>query len=262
MARTKTTDFPSQSFSKRLNTMMKADGRRMFTSSMFYIMAGIALVMPILILCMTTMVGADPAAEAGMFTSVWQIIGSESGSMGMNMDMTTMCNINLMFFMAGIFLCLFVAEDFQSGYAKNLFTVRARKGDYIVSKTFYGFLAGAIFLLCFFVGALLGGAFSGLSFATGAAGAAGVMMCMLSKIFLLAVFIAIFLLMAVIGKQRSWLSILLALFGGMLMFMMIPAMTLIDAGIVHVGLTLAGGAIFAPCIGLISRLVLSRQDLV
>ncbi len=262
MARTKTTDFPSQSFSKRLNTMMKADGRRMFTSSMFYIMAGIALVMPILILCMTTMVGADPAAEAGMFTSVWQIIGSESGSMGMNMDMTTMCNINLMFFMAGIFLCLFVAEDFQSGYAKNLFTVRARKGDYIVSKTFYGFLAGAIFLLCFFVGALLGGAFSGLSFATGAAGAAGVMMCMLSKIFLLAVFIAIFLLMAVIGKQRSWLSILLALFGGMLMFMMIPAMTPIDAGIVHVGLTLAGGAIFAPCIGLISRLVLSRQDLV
>lgn len=261
MARTKTTDFPSQSFSKRLNTMMKADGRRMFTSSMFYIMAGIALVMPILILCMTTMVGADPAAEAGMFTSVWQIIGSESGSMGMNMDMTTMCNINLMFFMAGIFLCLFVAEDFQSGYAKNLFTVRARKGDYIVSKTFYGFLAGAIFLLCFFVGALLGGAFSGLSFATGAAGAAGVMMCMLSKIFLLAVFIAIFLLMAVIGKQRSWLSILLALFGGMLMFMMIPAMTPIDAGIVHVGLTLAGGAIFAPCIGLISRLVLSRQDL-
>ena len=261
MARTKTTDFPSQSFSKRLNTMMKADGRRMFTSSMFYIMAGIALVMPILILCMTTMVGADPAAEAGMFQSVWQIIGSESGDMGMTMDMTTMCNINLMFFMAGIFLCLFVAEDFQSGYAKNLFTVRARKGDYIASKTFYGFLAGTIFLACFFVGALLGGAFSGLSFATSAAGIAGIVMCMLSKIFLMAVFIAIFLLMAVIGRQRSWLSILLALFGGMLMFMMIPAMTPIDAGIVHVGLTLAGGAIFAPCIGLISKLVLSRQDL-
>ena len=30
----------------------------------------------------------------------------------------------------------------------------------------------------------------------------------------------------------------------------------------HVGLTLAGGAIFAPCIGLISKLMLSRQDLV
>lgn len=51
-----------------------------------------------------------------------------------------------------------MAEDFQSGYATNLFTIRARKGDYIASKTFYGFLAGAIFLVCFFVGALLGGA--------------------------------------------------------------------------------------------------------
>ena len=123
MARKQKSDFTSQSFAKRLNTMMKADGRRMFTSSMFYIMAGIALVMPILILCMTTMVSgttvADPTTgvETTMeaFTNVWQIIGSESGTMGMNMDMTAMCNINLVYFMAGIFLCLFVAEDFQSG---------------------------------------------------------------------------------------------------------------------------------------------------
>ena len=164
--------------------------------------------------------------------------------------------------MAGIFLCLFVAEDFQSGYAKNLFTVLARKVDYIASKTFYGFLAGAIFLMCFFVGALLDGAFSGLSFATGAAGIAGVVMCMLSKIFLMAVFIAIFLLMAVIGKQRSWLSILISLFGGMLLFMMIPMLTSLDAGLGHVFLCLVGGVIFAAGIGTVSRIVLSRQDLV
>ncbi len=44
--------------------------------------------------------------------------------------------------------------------------------------------------------------------------------------------------------------------------MMIPAMTPIDAGLAHVGFTLAGGAIFVPCIGLISKLVLSKQDLV
>ena len=132
--------------------------------------------------------------------------------------------INRMFFMAGVFFCIFAAADFPSGYARNLFTDCARKGDYIVSKTFYGFLAGAIFLI--------------------------------------AVFIAIFLPVAVIGRQRSWLKILLPLFGGMRMFMMIPAMTPIDAGIVHMGLTLTGGATFAPCIGLISKLVLSRQDLV
>ena len=46
------------------------------------------------------------------------------------------------------------------------------------------------------------------------------------------------------------------------MFMMIPAMTPIDAGLARVYLTLASGAIFAPCISLISKLFFSRQDLV
>lgn len=270
MARKTKTGFVSRSFSARLNTMLAVDSRRMFTMPMLYIMAGIALVMPILILVMTTMTAGatvvDPntGAETAMtaFTNAWQVIAAESGTMGMSMDMTAMCNINLMYFMAGVFVCLFVAEDFCSGYAKNLFTVRARKGDYIMSKTVMGFLAGAIFLLCFLVGALLGGSFAGLPFTLGAAGVFGVVMCMLAKIFLMAVFVAIFVLVSVIGRQRSWLSILLALFGGMLMFMMIPAMTPLDAGLGHVFLCLVGGVIFAAGIGTVSRIVLSRQDLV
>lgn len=271
MARKTKTGFVSRSFSARLNTMLAVDSRRMFTTPMLYIMAGIALVMPILILVMTTMTAGatvvDPntGAETAMtaFTNAWQVIAAESGAMNMmSMDMTAMCNINLMYFMAGVFVCLFVAEDFRSGYAKNLFTVRARKGDYIVSKTVMGFLAGAIFLLCFLVGALLGGSFAGLPFTLGAAGVFGVVMCMLAKIFLMAVFVAIFVLMSVIGRQRSWLSILISLFGGMLLFMMIPMLTPLDAGLGHVFLCLVGGVIFAAGIGTVSRIVLSRQDLV
>lgn len=70
--------------------------------------------------------GGDAAAAAGA---------------GM-MDMTAMMNINLMYFMMAVFVCLFTAEDFRSGYAKNLFTVRARKTDYVASKTIIGFIAG------------------------------------------------------------------------------------------------------------------------
>ena len=68
--------------------------------------------------------------------------------------------------------------------------------------------------------------------------------------------------MSVIGKQRSWLSILISLFGGMLLFMMIPMLTPLDAGLGHVFLCLVGGVIFAAGIGTVSRIVLSRQDLV
>ena len=143
-----------------------------------------------------------------------------------------------------MFTCAFIAEDFRSGFAKNLFTVRAKKGSYVASKTLVCFLASVGFLLSFFVGAVLGGAIAGLPFTLGAAGAAGLVMCMLAKIFLMSVFVAIAVLVNAFAKQRSWLSILLFLFGGMLLFMMIPMMTPLNSGVMNVGLCLAGGLTF------------------
>ena len=242
----------------RLNSMVKVDARRMFTSAPFYVLCGVALAMPILILVMTSMAGGDAMA----FTNTWRIICSEGGMDMMSMDMTAMCNINLMFFMAGLFVCAFVAEDFKSGYVKNLFTVRAKKGDYVASKTIVCFIACALFLIAFFVGAVLGGAIAGLSFELGAAGIQGLVMCMLAKIFLMAVFVAIAVLVSVFAKQRLWLSALLFLFGGMLLFMMIPMLTPLNSGVMNVGMCLVGGAIFAVALGHVSKLALKKMDLV
>ena len=245
----------SQNFSKRLNSMLAVDFRRMFTMPLVFIMIGITLVMPILILF-----GGDGAMA---FTSAWQIIATESGGSSMaGMDMTSMCNINLVYFMVGILVCLFVAADFKSGYAKNLFTVRAKKGDYVASKTIVGFLCGALMLLAFFLGAVLGGRMAGLPFDLGGAGVGGLVMCMLAKIFLMSVFVAIFLVMSVFGKEKSWLSILLSLFGGMLLFMMIPMMSPLNSGVINVGMCLAGGVLFAIGIGAISKMILSKTSLV
>ena len=258
MKRKQKSAFDHKNFSQRLNSMLRVDICRMFTSSMLWIMLGCALVMPILVLVMTSGFGGE---DALMFTNTWQIIASDSGSMNM-MDMTAMMNINLMYFLAGIFMCLFVGEDFKSGYAKNLFTVRAQKGDYVASKTIAGFVAGSLMLIAFFIGAMLGGSFAGLSFELGTAGVFGVVMCMLAKISLMLVFVAIFLLMSVYAKQRTWLSILLALFGGMLLFMMIPMMTPLNSGIGNLFMCLVGGAIFAAAIGQGSRLILQKTSLV
>ena len=123
--------------------------------------------MPILILVMTGMmdgmVSVDPqtGAETVMegFKNVWQIIGAVSGGeQTMSMDITSMCNINMMFFIISIFVCIFVGEDFRSGYAKNLFTVRSKKDDYVVSKTITCFVAGASMIIAFFIGSMIGGA--------------------------------------------------------------------------------------------------------
>lgn len=47
-------------------------------------------------------------------------------------------NINMLYFFVAVFVCLFVSDDFRSGYAKNLFTVRSKKSDYVISKTLVG----------------------------------------------------------------------------------------------------------------------------
>ena len=259
--------FEKTTFIKRLKTMLKVDFKRMFTMPLVYIMAGVSFAMPILILVMTTMMGgeADPntgAEAAAMFTNVWQAISSVSGGNAMAMDLTTMCNMNLMYFMIAVLVCLFTAEDFRSGYAKNLFTVRAKKVDYVFSKTLVCLVGGAILILSFFIGAMIGGAIAGLPFTMEGFNAGNLVACLFAKVFLVAVFVAIFFTFSVIAKQKTWLSILLSLGVGAFMFMMIPMMTPLNANFIHVIMTLAGGAIFAVGLGAISNVILNKTALV
>ena len=256
--------FEKNTFGKRLKTMLKVDFKRMFTMPLVYIMAGVSLVMPILILVMTSfMGGAEEGGEAAaMFTNVWQAISSVSGGNAMAMDLTTMCNMNLMYFMIAVLVCVFTADDFRSGYAKNLFTVRAKKVDYVFSKSLVGFVGGAIMILAYFVGAMIGGAIGGLPFTMAGFNAGNLIACLFSKIFLVAVFSSLFFLFSVIAKQRTWLSILLSFGVGAFMFMMIPMMTPLNANFIHVIMTLAGGAIFAVGLGAISNVILNKTSLV
>lgn len=263
--------FESFSFGRRLKSMLSVDFRRMFTMPLLYIMVGACLAIPVLILVMTTMMdgsvsvnpqtGAETVIEG--FDNTWQIIGSVSGeSSGMSMEMTSMCNINLVYFMAAVLVCLFVADDFRSGYAKNLFTVRGKKSDYVISKTLLGFVGGTFMILAFFAGAMLGGVIAGLPFELGTADISGVVMCMLAKVSLIAVFVAIYVLISVLAKQKTWLSLVVSLGAGMLLFMMIPMLTPLDSTIMNVILCLAGGVLFSAGLGAISNTVLRKTSLV
>jgi len=261
--------FERNSFGKRIKTMLKVDFRRMFTMRLVYIMIGVCFVMPVLILVMTTMAGGSVSvnpqtgAETVMegFTSVWQAIGSVSGS-AMSMDMTSMININMLYFFAAVLVCVFVADDFRSGYAKNLFTVRSKKAEYVISKTLGGFIGGVLMLIAFFVGATLGGAIAGLPFALGTLTVGNIVMCMLAKVFLMLVFAALFVMMSIIGKQKLWLSVLGSLVLSMFLFSMIPMLTPLDSTLMNVISCLFGGAVFSAGIGAISNNILRKANLV
>lgn len=262
--------FEKNRFGKRLRSMLAVDFHRMFTMPLFYIMLGVSAVIPVLVLVMTTMMdgsvsvnpqtGEETVMEA--FDSTWQAIGSiGTADTGMDMSLTGMCNINLIFFLAAVFVCSFVAADFRSGYSKNLFTVRAKKTEYIISKTLAGFACGAGMLLCFLAGTVLGGAISGLPFDTGAANTGSIVRCMLAKIFLMAVFVAIYLFMSIIAKQKLWLSLLLSLCMGMFLFAMVPMITPLTSGWWNVVLCLTGGILFSTGFGLAGDWIMKKKDI-
>ena len=262
-------NFSKQKFLKKLRSMLKVDFKRMFTMPLIYIMAGVSLVMPILILVMTTMMGGtnvDPTTGEEVvvetFTNVWQAIGSVSGGDAMAMDLTSMCNINMLYFLVPVLVCVFVSEDFRSGYAKNLFTVRSKKIDYVFSKSLVGFVGATIMFLMYFIGAMIGGAIAGLSFDMVGFGAGGIIASMLSKIFVTLIFVAIALVLSVVAKQKLWLSILCSFAAGMLLYTMIPMMTPLDSGFLNVIMTLAGGGLFAVGLGAVSNLILNKTSLV
>lgn len=261
-------------FSKRLKSMLKVDTKRLSISPFFYIMVGISFVIPILILVMTTMMDGTVSTnpQTGQetvihgFDYVWQILGSVSSASnqqtGMGMDLVSMCNVNMMYFAIAVLVCVFVCEDFRSGYAKNLFTVRSKKTDYVISKTVVCSIGGGAMILAFVLGSMIGGAIASLSFEMVGFDTLNLVCCVISKVLLVPIFVSIFLTMSVVGKQKSWLSICLSLGVGMFLFMVISIVSPLDATIVHILLCLAGSSGFAVGMGAISNVVLKKTSLV
>lgn len=266
--------FEKNTFTKRLKSMLKVDTRRLFISPFFYIMVAIAFVVPILILVMTTMMDGTVSTntQTGQetimhgFDYVWQILGSVSSTSteqaGMSMDLVSMCNINMMYFAIAVLVCVFVCDDFRSGYAKNLFTVRAKKTDYVISKTIVSFIGGGAMILAFVLGSIIGGAIASLSFEMVGFNAFNLVCSIISKVLLVPIFVSIFLTMSVIGKQKSWLAMCLSLGVGMFLFMVISIASPLDAGIIHIILCLVGSVGFAVGMGAISNLILKKTSLV
>lgn len=135
----------------------------------------------------------------------------------------------------------------------------SKKGDYVISKTIAGFVCGGLMLILWFVGAMLGGAISRLSFDLGTLSVANIVMCMVAKIFLMLVFVAIDVLVSVAAKQKAWLCLCGSLGAGMLLFMMVGMITPLNATIINVLLCLVGGMLFTFGLGAASNSVLKKR---
>lgn len=267
--------FEKNTFIKRLGTILHVDLRRMFTTWLIYLLVGACLVIPVLILVMTTMMDGSETVNQQTgevtvmegFDNVWEIIATvpQSGDgQAMEMDIISMCNINLLYFAMSLLVCFFVCGDFKSGYAKNLFTVRASKVEYVISKTLVCLIGGILMIIAFVIGALIGGAIMSLPFDPNEIGASfgGLVWCIISKLLLVGIFVPIYILISVIIKNRPWLSVIGSAVVGMLLFTMIPMITPLNSTYVNALICLIGALISSLGLGAISTLIVKKTSLI
>ena len=262
------TSIAEPSFTSRMNSMLKLDFYRLFHTPAFYIMLLVAAMIPALLLTTT---GIDPSASgtaggsvsntapAMEITNTWQLIESTGGSaIAENpLDFGGFANINMVFIFAGLLMAIFVAHDYSSGFAKNIFTVHSKKMDYVVSKSSIGVFSGVCMIITYVIGAVASGLITGKAFDVNMS---GLVMCLISKMLLMGVFCSLFLGIAVFFRNKLWMTIIFTFLFGMILY---PAGSIATLGstVVTILISLVAGAIGALAIGAVSTLILKRRDL-
>ena len=117
-------------------------------------------------------------------------------------------------------------------------------------------------LIAYFVGSLLGGAISGLPFDLHGLTTGNIAMCMMAKIFLMLVFVAIDVIVSVAAKQKAWLCLCGSLGAGMLLFMVVSLITPLGSTLLHVIGCLTGGVLVSVGLGVCSNRILNKTSLV
>lgn len=139
-------DLASISF-LRVRALLRMDLRRLFHGKAFYIMTGIAVFIPVMML--TQMSGSN---------DLMSFIGSSgeaTGTFGAGMSLS-MLNV-----LTGILLTVYISREYSTGFIKNIITAHANKYDYILSKAVIAFLCNAAFmavylLTLFILGSVMG----------------------------------------------------------------------------------------------------------
>jgi hypothetical protein len=254
--------FKEKSFFERVSSMLKLDFYRLFHTPAFYIMLSIAAIIPAMVLSMSGMETTSPdgiVSKGVEFTNAWQMIESTGGSAVAEnpMDFSGFANINMVFIFAGLLMAIFVSHDYSSGFVKNIFTVHSKKIDYVISKGAVGMFGGVGMIVTYVFGAVIAGLFTGKSFDMDFS---GLILCLMSKVFLMGVFCSLFLAVSVFFKSRLWLTIVFTFLFGMMLYPAASVATLASTAPTML-VSLVAGIIGTAAVGAVSNLILMRRDL-
>ena len=266
-------NFETPTFGARVKSMLKLDFYRLFNTPVLYIMLAIAAIIPAMVLSLS---GVDmsppnqsshtqdiPEMTMPMFENAWQMIETTSRptyevhSDDNPIDMGQFMNINMLFIFAGLLMSIFVAHDYSSGFVKNIFTVHSKRVDYVISKTAIGLFGGAGMIITYVIGTVVAGMLTGKDFTVDVM---GLILCLISKAFLMGVFCSLFAAIAMFFRKNFWVTVVVTFVFGMMLYP-VGSIATLDSTAVTVLTSLLIGAVGAVAIGIVSSLILNRRDL-
>ena len=121
-----------------------------------------------------------------------------------------------------------------------------------------GVFGGGGMIITYVIGTVLAGLLTGKAFEVNVS---GLVMCLLSKLFLMGIFCSLFLGIAVFFRNKLWMTIVFTFLFGMMLYPAASVATL-SSTVVTMLITLVAGVIGAVAIGSVSSLILKKRDLV
>lgn len=205
----------SKNFFVRIKSMLNLDFYRLFHTPAFYIMLGIAAIVPAMVLSMTGQDTVGPngeiiAAASAPYTNVWQVLAPLTPTYVVA-DMGEYANINMVYIFSGILSSIFIGHDYMSGFVKNVFTVHSKKFDYVISKIIVGVFCTLCMFVTYFAGMIFAGVLTGLSFDVSVT---GLLCCILGKVIMSVGFSTLYVTINVFFRRMMGLSITACFFFG------------------------------------------------
>lgn len=171
-----------------MRNLLKMDLRQLFHRKTLYLMIVAMSAMTLSMLFLS-----DPST-----LTISSVLGVMNG-VSMDNFMSAASGLGLVYTLMCIMLSFFVCDDFSSGFAKNVFTVHARKFDYISSKIVSMMVGSGVFMLLSLVESLAFCTISGV--AMGSIG--GIVVFWIEKWLLTSPFAAAILFLSILLRNKG-----------------------------------------------------------
>jgi hypothetical protein len=112
-------------------------------------------------------------------------------------------------------------------------------------------------IIAYLFGSVIAGVITGKAFDVNIS---GLLLCLVSKVFLMGIFCSLFLCIAVFFRNRLWLTIVFTFLFGMMLYPAASVATL-NSTVITTLISLLAGVIGAVTIGVVSGFILNHRDL-